>query len=1494
MSSQAETISSETCSVASADDRAWSGTTRQLDPVFEKERDSSYISEGDRAQIGILARQITNVSTKTGTQGAVSNPFKGSNDPRLDPFSKEFSPQKWVETVLHLNSQDPERYRPRKAGFSFRNLSVHGFGSAVSYQKDFLNVFLQAADMVTGLVNRKDQKIQILRNHNGVLRDGEMLLVLGRPGSGVSTFLKTIAGQTKGLYLDEASEFNYQGIPRKKFRGEFRGDVIYQAETDTHFPNLTVGLTLLYAALAKTPQNRLPGVSRDEYARHIRDVTMAVFGLTHTMNTKVGNDFVRGVSGGERKRVSIAEVCLAQSPIQCWDNSTRGLDSATALKFVQTLRLSADITSMATVVALYQASQQSYETFDKVAVLYEGRQIYYGPVNLAKDYFVNLGYHCPDRQTTPDFLTSLTNPVERTARTGFESKVPRTPDDFAKAWEESALHKELMQDLAEYEKEHPVGGSAVETFKESRQAEKAPWMTPSSPYTISVPLQVLLCIRRGFRRIQGDMTFFSITIGGNFVISLLLGSVFYMLPDTSASFQSRCILLFFALLFNALNSSLEILSLYAQRAIVEKHATYAFYHPLSEAMASMICDLPSKILSTIAFNIPLYYMANLRTESGHVITYLLISFTSTLVMSMIFRTIGQSTRTIAEALTPAALMVIAMVLYTGFILPIRNMQGWLRWLHYLNPLAYSYEALVANEFHGRNFECASFVPAGPMYQNITAADRTCSAVGASVGSSVVSGDLYIAMSYGYYYSHVWRNFGILIAFVIFFMVGYLLSAEYMSSDAGKGEILVFQRSHLSAMKKKQGADVEVGSSDSPEKFGQDEANGEAPTGISAQKNVFHWRDLCYDITIKGKNRRISDHVNGWVKPGKLTALMGASGAGKTTLLDVLANRVTMGVVTGGIYNNGLPRDASFQRRIGYVQQQDLHLETATIREALEFSAFLRQPADVSRAEKLQSVEEILDLLEMRSYADAVVGFPGEGLNVEQRKRLTIGVELAAKPDLLFFLDEPTSGLDSQTAWSILLLLRKLTDHGQAILCTIHQPSAMLFQQFDRLLLLAGGGRTVYFGDIGENSKTMTGYFESQGADACEESDNPAEWMLRVIGAAPGSNTNIDWPATWLGSQEYANVKEELISLEQKGSSETNSSADPSLQFASPFHVQLWTCTKRVFEQYWRTPSYLYSKLLMCFVTALFIGLSFLQTKVTLLGLEHQMFAVFMLLVIFPFLAYQQMPNYILQRDLYEVRERPSKTYSWVTFILAQVIVEIPWNSLAALITFIPFYYLIGMNHNASQAHQTTERGGLMFLLIWGFLMHCGTFTTLVVASAATAEIGAILALLLFVFCLIFCGVMATPASLPGFWIFMYRVSPLTYIISGMMSSGLANIDVHCSDIETTLVQPPSGQTCGSYLGAYLKIAGGAVYNPDATSDCQFCTIADSNVFLESISSSYTDRWRNFGLIWAYVAFNIAGTLVLYWYVRVRGSPGLSHVAVWAQKASKYLSWKKSE
>lgn len=201
--------------------------------------------------------------------------------------------------------------------------------------------------------------------------------------------------------------------------------------------------------------------------------------------------------------------------------------------------------------------------------------------------------------------------------------------------------------------------------------------------------------------------------------------------------------------------------------------------------------------------------------------------------------------------------------------------------------------------------------------------------------------------------------------------------------------------------------------------------------------------------------------------------------------------------------------------------------------------------------------------------------------------MTIGVELAARPQLLLFLDEPTSGLDSQTSWSILNLLEKLTKAGQAILCTIHQPSAILFQRFDRLLFLAAGGKTVYFGPVGKDSSILIDYFQRNGAHECPPGANPAEYMLEAIGAAPGSHSDIDWFQVWQSSPEYQEVHRELeqmkIERSELASPATSNKAD-YLEFAAPFFSQYWETQKRVFEQYWRTPVYIYSKLLLCGLT----------------------------------------------------------------------------------------------------------------------------------------------------------------------------------------------------------------------------------------------------------------------------------------------------------------------
>lgn len=778
---------------------------------------------------------------------------------------------------------------------------------------------------------------------------------------------------------------------------------------------------------------------------------------------------------------------------------------------------------------------------------------------------------------------------------------------------------------------------------------------------------------------------------------------------------------------------------------------------------------------------------------------------------------------------------------------------------------------MINEFHNRNYVCDAFVPSPAIggYENVTLANRVCSTVGAVAGSSTVNGDAYINSQYKYFNSHKWRNIGILIAFTIALHVLYLLATEYIAAKKSKGEVLVFRRGVTAPPKAK--ADVEASVSGPITILEKENDVPSADVGaIQASTSVFHWSKVCYDVKIKTETRRILDHVDGWVKPGTLTALMGVSGAGKTTLLDCLADRVSVGVITGEMLVDGKIRDASFQRKTGYVQQQDLHLETSTVREALEFSALLRQPESTPRAEKIAYVDKVIELLGMQEYADAVVGVLGEGLNVEQRKRLSIGVELAAKPPLLLFVDEPTSGLDSQTSWAILDLLEKLSKAGQSILCTIHQPSAMLFQRFDRLLFLAKGGRTVYFGDIGQNSQTLINYFERNGAPKCPAGENPAEWMLSAIGAAPGTSSEVDWPQAWKSSPEFQSVQDELQRLKSDGQSHHSSDEDEKSsyrEFAAPLWNQFLTVTHRVFQQYWRTPSYIYAKFILCCSVALFIGLVFLNAPLTIQGLQNQMFAVFQILSIFGQLVQQQMPHFVIQRKLYEVRERPSKTYSWKVFMLSQIVTEIPWNTLMSVFMFICVYYPVGFDSNGDP-DQKHERGILMWLLFWQFLIFTCTFANACIAVTETAEMGGNLANVLFMMCLLFCGVLATPDAMPGFWIFMYRVSPFTYLISSILSTGLANTKVTCSSNEYVHFNPPDNQTCSNFMEGYIGQMGGYLENPDATADCSFCSVANTNAFLTSISSNFDDRWRDWGIGMVYIVVNIAAALFLYWLVRM--------------------------
>jgi len=303
------------------------------------------------------------------------------------------------------------------------------------------------------------------------------------------------------------------------------------------------------------------------------------------------------------------------------------------------------------------------------------------------------------------------------------------------------------------------------------------------------------------------------------------------------------------------------------------------------------------------------------------------------------------------------------------------------------------------------------------------------------------------------------------------------------------------------------------------------------------------------------------------------------------------------------------------------EQMDVHEGNTTVREAMRFSAYLRQPFHVPKEEKDAYVEEMIELLELQDLSEAMVW----SLGVEARKRLTIGVELASKPELLLFLDEPTSGLDAQSAWNLVRFLRKLADGGQAILCTIHQPSSLLFESFDRLLLLGKGGNTVYFGDIGEDSNMMREYFARYGAP-CPPNVNPAEYMLEAIGA--GISPRIgdrDWKDIWLDSPEFARTKTEIEGIKRDPLAQSRSSTakkatckssngspvsllncDPD---ATPIWYQLQVVVQRNALSLWRSPAYIFTRLIAHLIVAVLVSLPFLQLGNSSRDLQYRVFAM---------------------------------------------------------------------------------------------------------------------------------------------------------------------------------------------------------------------------------------------------------------------------------------------
>jgi ABC-type multidrug transport system ATPase subunit/ABC-type multidrug transport system permease subunit len=625
-------------------------------------------------------------------------------------------------------------------------------------------------------------------------------------------------------------------------------------------------------------------------------------------------------------------------------------------------------------------------------------------------------------------------------------------------------------------------------------------------------------------------------------------------------------------------------------------------------------------------------------------------------------------------------------------------------------------------------------------------------------------------------------------------------------------------------------------------------------------SVFTWKNLTYTVKTPSGDRVLLNNVQGWVKPGTLGALMGSSGAGKTTLLDVLAQRKTEGTINGSILVDGRPLSISFQRSAGYCEQLDVHEPLATVREALEFSALLRQSRTTPRAEKLKYVDTIVSLLEMQDIENTLIGSAGAGLSIEQRKRLTIGVELVSKPSILIFLDEPTSGLDGQAAYNTVRFLRKLADVGQAVLVTIHQPSAQLFAQFDSLLLLASGGKTVYFGDIGENGATLKEYFARHGAP-CPIEANPAEHMIDVVSGALSKGK--DWNQVWLDSPEHKYTVVELDRIIKEAASKPVGTSDDGFEFAMPLWDQVKLVTNRMNISLFRNTDYINNKIALHIGSALFNGFTFWSIGNSVHDLQLRLFTVFNFIFVAPGVLAQLQPLFIERRDIYETREKKSKMYSWIAFVTGLIVSEIPYLCICAGLYFGCWYYTVGFPTDAGRAGST-----FFVMLMYEFVYtSIGQF---IAAYAPNAVFASLVNPIILGSLVSFCGVLVPYQLIPPFWRYwMYYMNPFNYLMGSLLVFTTWDTPVYCNPEEFAIFDPPPNSTCGEYLLPYQHGPGALsnLTNPDATSACHVCEYRTGSDYLFTLNlPEYYFGWRDAALVGMFV---LSGYMLVYVLMKLR-------------------------
>ncbi|QGI71281.1 hypothetical protein CEK26_003618 [Fusarium fujikuroi] len=1324
---------------------------------------------------------------------------------------------------------------PKQIGVSFKHLSVTApSGTQVQVKtlpQAIINTF--GPDQVRFIKEQVLARISprnsipegrtILDGFSGVVKPGEMLLVLGRPGSGCSTFLRTVASRSN---LATTGDLEYANVSSSVFRRDHARETIYLPEEDRHIASLTVRQTIQFAL-----RNSLPSDARNtKLVASLVDVIAKICGLSHALDTPVGGAFSPGVSGGERKRVSIAEVLAAGSSVQCFDNSTRGLDSSTALDFVKALRAFTDIGHKTTLATLYQAGEEIYRNFDKVVVLSEGHEAFFGSTSEAWSYFHDLGFIPIPGQTTAEFLATVTDPEERRAIPGSEADSIKSSADLAAAFKRSSNYTRLVTEIDEY--------------REKQGQEDA--LLPTYSYRLSLPSQVKESLKRQYQLVKGQRRVYYIKWITTIILCLVCGSVYFDIENNAQGAFTRGGILYFALILNGWLQFPELFDAYTNRPVLERQANLHLTRPAAVALARFFIDLPLIAFQHVLFTLVFYFLSRLQVEAGKFFFFYLTLFISTVCFSNLLRMFAYFVGTLDDCFRYGGFSCTVLLLFAGFLIPPNDMSPAFGWLHYINPMFYGFENLFSSEFSNLNLSCHdNLIPA----QGV-AGHQTCAVRGALPGQTSVPG-LQYAGSFGFSYSHRWRNIGIMIAIGLAYLVAGIFGSEFMSFAPNGGAPLVFAKRR----------DTSSPDSDDVEKSAPSSGHTSVLSSRIGQV-ALKWNQLNVDI---GESH-ILKNISGYVRRGELTALCGASGAGKTTLLTALSQTNFAGSIVGGeVLVGDEPPSSSYRKTVGFAQQMDLHDGTATVREALEFSALLRQPKHYSKTEKLAYVSKVLDLLDLNDVQDALIGEDGGGLGVERLKRVTIGVELAARPEILF-ADEPTSGLDSQGASRIVHYLKTLARQGQAIVVTIHQPSALVFSQFDNLLALSSEGNQLYFGKV----TGALSYFARNGA-ICPEGANPGEFILETVGAGVNARTSdkgSNWASTWAASPEAAALGREIAI-----SSDTSKALSPGVdegnnsEYNASVALQTVLLTKRMLLNQWRSPPYIYSKIWVHVISAILVGFTFFQIGTSPQDLQNRMFSVFFILFLCNAIVNVILARYFFASLYWQFREGPSHAYGWIAFVSSTILSEIPGAILVTVLYFVIWYFPAGL---------PTDQAGYIFL----FLLTYEIFQVLLglFMMALSPDLGAAGNVLVFIVCTCnwFNGIIVPYSQIQVFWRYwLYYLSPFTYLLGGMVTAVTSSVDVSCSPSDLTVFTAPVNETCSSYVSEWALSASAQLLNPKASGDdlCQVCRWTTGTQFLDQFNlgdGQLGGQWGSWGIFVGFTFSNLALVYFFTWATKVKG------------------------